>query len=125
MALFSNWAANLLGAFNANGYVLPSGVVMSKADASGDILHSNGNGAALVDSVVPSTATAITASDSTDVSATTSKGVLVGGAGNLALRSIGAPTTTVTIAVVAGQYVPIQCSRVMAATTATGIVGLS
>ena len=125
MGLFSNWASGLISAFNANSYVLPAGIVLAKADESGDVLKSNGSGAALVSSVVPTTATAITASDSTDVTATTAGGILVGGAGNLAVRTVGAPSTTVTIAVVAGQYVPVQCTRVMAATTATGIVGLS
>ena len=78
--------------------------------------------AALV--TTPGTPTQITASDATDTSAITAKGLLVEVAGDLAIRGTGAPSTTVTITVVAGQYVPVQCSRVMAATTAT-VVGLS
>lgn len=66
----------------------------------------------------------ITPSDDTDTSTLTAKGLLVEVAGDLAIRGTGAPSTTVTITVVAGQYVPIQCSRVMAATTAT-VVGLA
>lgn len=73
---------------------------------------------------VPTIPTQITASDATDVSTLTTKGLLVETAGDLAIRGTGAPSTTVTITVVAGQYVPIACSRVMAASTAT-CVGLS
>lgn len=72
----------------------------------------------------PTTPTAITPSDDTDTSTITAKGLVVSVAGDLAIRGTGAPTTTVTITVVAGQYVPWQCSRVMAATTAT-VVGAS
>jgi hypothetical protein len=72
----------------------------------------------------PTTPSAITKSDSTDTTAITAKGILVGGAGNVVVRGVGS-TTDVTIAAVAGQYIPLQASRVMAATTATGLVGLS
>lgn len=72
----------------------------------------------------PSTHTAITAADATDVTAIANVGVYIGGAGNLAYRTAGAPTTTVTLAVVAGQFVWGQFTRVMTATTATGIVGV-
>ena len=72
----------------------------------------------------PTIPTQITASDDTDTSTLTAKGLLVETAGDLAVRGTGAPSTTVTITVAAGQYVPIQCSRVMAASTAV-VVGLS
>jgi len=72
---------------------------------------------------VPTTSTAITPSDATDTSTIAAKGLIVSVGGSLAIRSVGAPSTTVTITVVAGQYVPIACSRVMAATTAT-VIGL-
>lgn len=74
---------------------------------------------------IPTKHTAITKSDSTDLTALANVGVLIGGAGDLAYRLTGAPTTTVTLAVVAGQFVPGQFTRVMAATTATGIVGVA
>lgn len=75
--------------------------------------------------VTPSTWTAVTPADATDLTALATKGLLVGVAGNIAVRTVGAPATTVTLAVVAGQYLPGQFTRVMAATTATGIVALS
>lgn len=73
----------------------------------------------------PTVWTAVTKSDATDLTALATKGLLVGGAGDLAVRLVGAPSTTVTLAVQAGQYVPGKFTRVMAATTATGIVALS
>lgn len=69
------------------------------------------------------TAVAVTASDSTDLSGT--RGLYVGGAGDLAVRLVGAPSTTVTISTVAaGTLLPIRVTRVMAATTATAITAL-
>ena len=92
---------------------LPSGAATATAQATL---------AALVET--PDTPTTIVPSDATDTSAITAKGLIVTSAGNLVVRGTGAPSTSVTIAVVAGQYVPLQCSRVMAASTA-GSVGLS
>jgi hypothetical protein len=70
--------------------------------------------------------TSITPNDSTDLTALANIGVIVGGAGELAYRCAGAPTTTVTIDVVAGQFIPGQFTRVMAGTTVTdSIVGLA
>lgn len=65
--------------------------------------------------------TNITASDSTDLTGV--RELRIGGAGNLSIRSIAQPGTTVTFAVTAGERVPVRVTRVMAATTATGIVG--
>ena len=66
---------------------------------------------------------AVTASDSTDLTGT--RGLLVGGAGDLAVRMINDPSTTVTITgVVAGAILPLRVTRVMAATTATNITAL-
>ena len=73
----------------------------------------------------PTLPTAITAHDDTDLTALANVGVIIGGAGNLAFRMTGAPSTTVALAVVAGQFVPGQFTRIMAATTATNIVGLA
>ena len=53
------------------------------------------------------------------------KALLAGGAGLIVLRAIDS-TTDVTIAVAAGQIVPIRASHVRATgTTATGIVALA
>ena len=66
---------------------------------------------------------AVTASDSTDLTGT--RGLLVGGAGDLAVRMINDPSTTVTITgVTAGAILPLRVTRVMAATTATNITAL-
>ena len=66
---------------------------------------------------------AVTASDSTDL--TGARGLLVGGAGDVAVRMINAPDTTVTMTgVVAGAILPLRVTRVMAATTATNITAL-
>lgn len=63
---------------------------------------------------------AVTASDSTDLTGV--RGLHVGGAGNVVVRMVGDPTTTVTISTVAaGTILPIRVTRVMAATTATAI----
>jgi|VirMetMinimDraft_7_1064189.scaffolds.fasta_scaffold57002_2 hypothetical protein len=66
---------------------------------------------------------AVTASDSTDL--TGARGLLVGGAGDVAVRMINAPDTTVTMTgIVAGAILPLRVTRVMAATTATNITAL-
>lgn len=48
----------------------------------------------------------------------------IGGAGNLVLKGRGASAPTASIAVAAGEYVPFGDGYVMAATTATAIVGI-
>lgn len=66
---------------------------------------------------------AVTPSDSTDLTGT--RALFVGGAGSVAVRMIGDPTTTVTLTgVTAGQMLPLRVTRVMAATTATNITAL-
>lgn len=72
----------------------------------------------------PGSHTAITPSDATDVTAIASLGLQCTVAGNVSYRGTTTSSTTVTQAVVAGQYVWGSFSRVMAATTAT-MVGLA
>lgn len=69
--------------------------------------------------VIPSRFAAIVPADATDLGSTI-VALIVGGAGNLVVK--GQDGNQVTIAVVAGQTVSGRFSRVMAATTATGIV---
>lgn len=73
--------------------------------------------------MVPSNkAIAITPSDSTDLNGV--RAIYVGGAGNLAVRLGRDPSTTITLtAVVVGQIYDLRVTRVMAATTATNLVG--
>lgn len=77
----------------------------------------------LANLTAPSRATALTASDSTDITSVASVGISVGGDGDLVFRAAGAPTTTVTLPVVKGQFVWGRFARVMNSTTATGLVG--
>lgn len=67
-------------------------------------------------------AIAITKSDSTVLSPTP-RAIYVGGAGDLAVTMIDGTTVTFS-GVPAGTTLPIRCSKVMAATTATNILGL-
>ncbi len=70
----------------------------------------------------PGSHTPVTPSDSTDVTAIATIGLRVtsiGGGASLTVRGKTTSSTSVTIPVVAGQYVYGQFSRVMAATTAT------
>jgi hypothetical protein len=69
----------------------------------------------------PTNFAAVSPSDTTDLTAIANLGVLIGGAGLLVVKGVY-DTVAVTIAVTAGQYVPGRFSRIMAATTATGIV---
>ena len=66
---------------------------------------------------------AVTASDSTDLTGT--RALYVGGDGDVAVRCIHSPDTTVTlVGVTAGSIIPLQVTRVMAASTATSIVAI-
>lgn len=64
---------------------------------------------------------AVTPSDSTDLTGV--RAIWVGGAGNLVLKGID-DSTAVTLVVPAGVLIPVFAARVMAATTATGVVAL-
>lgn len=148
MAFYDDWEAKVAGTGSKlQGAILKLvGLTLAKADGSLDLWRSNGAGAALVSIVeavlptgaataaaqavlaalvaTPGTPSAITKSNDTVTTTITAKGILVGGAGNLVVKP-AAGGDDVTLVVVAGQYVPLQCSRVMVATTATGLVGLS
>jgi hypothetical protein len=65
---------------------------------------------------------AITPSDTTRINASA---VYAGAAGTVIIEPVGNPGSAITFTVPAGGYVLCQCSRVMAASTATGLVGLS
>lgn len=65
---------------------------------------------------------AVTKSDSTIIPAT--RGVWVGGTGNLSVVFAGDSATVVLESVPAGYLMPIQVVKVMDATTATAIVAL-
>lgn len=68
------------------------------------------------------TAAAVTPSDSTAVAF---RAVYVGGAGSVALRTVGGNTVTFTAPPV-GTILPVECDRVMATnTTATLLIGLA
>ncbi|CAD7335133.1 hypothetical protein FIM10_01760 [Sphingomonadales bacterium 56] len=51
--------------------------------------------------------------------------LVIGGAGNLVLKSANGTDADVTLPVAAGQVVPFASGYVRAATTATGIVGMN
>jgi hypothetical protein len=68
---------------------------------------------------IPGKWAACTPSDTTDI--TGSIGLRIGGAGNVAFRCIDDPANTITIPAAAGEYIPGNFTRIMAATTATGI----
>lgn len=66
---------------------------------------------------------AVTASDDTNLTGT--RGLYIGGGGDVAVRCINSSGTTVTfVGVPAGTILPIRVTRVMAATTATSIVAI-
>ena len=67
----------------------------------------------------------ITPSDATDLTGV--RGIMVGTAGTLVVRTVGKPDTNVTIpanALPVGQILPLRVTRVMAASTASEIVGI-
>ncbi|WP_338719499.1 hypothetical protein [Devosia sp. XK-2] len=66
---------------------------------------------------------AITPSDAADLSEVT-RAIYVGGAGNLAVRLLSGADVTFA-AVSAGTVLPIRALRVLTASTATNLVGLS
>lgn len=73
----------------------------------------------------PTLSVAVTASDSTDLTATCTKGLWVGTTGNLSVKLAGDSSATTWKNLPSGTYVPGAYARVMAATTAADIVCLS
>lgn len=74
----------------------------------------------------PTKLTAVTKSDSTDTTATATKGIWVGGAGDLAVKGAGDSVAVTLVAVPAGTYIPGAYQRIMATnTTATNIVSFA
>lgn len=71
----------------------------------------------------PSIFAAITPNDNTRLEGW--RFLRIGGAGNLVLKGASPDADTVTLAVSAGEYVPFGAGVVMAATTATSIVGFA
>ena len=65
---------------------------------------------------------AVTPSDDTDLTGT--RGLYIGGDGDVLIRTIFTDSTVTFAAVPAGSILPVQATRVMAATTATNIVAL-
>lgn len=153
MAFYSNFLAVIGAIFQPTEQTNPVAIVLSKSDGSPDLQQSGGNGDALVSlstastaalasqttlaSVLaqiilvldqltqPGVATPVTKSDATDLTALATKGLRIGGSGTLVYRLVGAPTVDVTETVQPGQFVEGRFTRVMAATTATGITALS
>lgn len=71
-----------------------------------------------------STFTAITKSDTTQISC---RAIYVGGAGNITISQDGVTAGVVITAPPVGSIIPIQldCGRILAATTATALVALA
>ena len=66
---------------------------------------------------------AVTPDDNTDLTGV--RGIYVGAGGNVAVRCIHSPSVTATfVGVPAGTILPVQVTRVMAASTATSILAL-
>lgn len=73
----------------------------------------------------PALSTAVTPSDATDLTAFATKGIWIGGPGDLSIELINNSSPTSILAVPAGTFLPGSFKRVMAATTATSIVAFS
>lgn len=96
----------------------PTPYTNSKLKDMGD-----GTFARSVYSASPNNYLSITPSDDTLLSGI--QFIRVGGAGNIALKGVNPDSSVVTIAVSGGEYLPFGSGYIMAATTATSIVGFS
>lgn len=71
----------------------------------------------------PTRMATVTKSDSTDITSTATKGLYVGGAGDLAVMGVGDSAAVTLVGVPAGTFVPGAYKRVMSTnTTATNII---
>lgn len=123
MAIFTGWINRVLTAFNGKSDVQPVAILLKNADDSPDVLGSDGAGGAKI--AIPRTHTAITPSDTADVSAIASQGVYIFAAGNLTYKTAGGLQIG-PVSVAAGTYIPGQFSVIYATgTTASSIIGLS
>lgn len=92
---------------------------------------SGGTATATASSAPASKPVAITKSDSTDLSSSGIRGIYVGGAGDVVVIGLndttnaGAGTAVTFVGVPVGTILPVVPKRVMAATTATNLVGLA
>jgi hypothetical protein len=68
---------------------------------------------------------AITPADATDLTTSKIRALWVGGAGNLSLIALNDTSAVTITGVLAGTILPISVVKVMTATTATNIVGIS
>ncbi len=82
--------------------------------------------AAVVALAQPTLVTAVTKSDSTDTTATASKGIWVGTAGDLAVKPTGSNTAVTLTNVPSGTFIPGSYQRIMSTnTTASNIVSFA
>ena len=156
MGLFTNFLDKIIGVFNESGYVKGVAVVLRNADDTHDVQQGDGLGGAKVSLSTASTAalasqttlasvlaqilalynsllqpekhTVLTPHDTTDITAIASKGLMIGGSGNLYYTLVSAPDTVVgPIPVQPGQFVPGRFAKLKTTgpTTATTIVGMS
>lgn len=131
-------SVNVSGTFidDASGPVAP-GSPASKSDLIGGIYNTtppaltNGQQAALqsdikgrlqTSSAPASSLVTITPSDATVLS-TSLRAIYVGGSGNLVVMAFDDVSAVTLIGVTAGTIIPIRAKKVMAATTATNLVG--
>jgi len=143
MTFWTNIYDRLSAEFKANFRdVNLTGVILSKSDGSPDLQQSGGNGDALVSLSTASTAalasqttaaallavesqpevwTAITPHDTNDLSAIASKGLKIGGSGNLVFVMAGS-TNVITQPVQPGEFFPGHFKLIKAATTATNVL---
>ena len=122
-ATAANQATEIASIASLDGKVPPKGSAAMAAATPVTLATDDAQMAALILALSqPTKSYAITPSDSTDLSSTVTKGLVVSVAGTLSLKLSGDSSAT-SITVVAGQYLPGKVLRVMTATTAA-VVGL-
>lgn len=103
-----------------------SGVAPLPVAADGLSIPVTGTVSGTVTAPQPTHVTAVTKSDSTDITATASKGLWIGTGGDVAVKAVG-DTVAVTLAnVPSGTYIPGAYQRVMSTnTTASNIASFA